>query len=153
MTQVSIVAVGRLRPGPEKALIETYLRRLSWPVNFIEVEEKRPIKGPERMRAEADLLARAIPESASAVIALDERGQIMDSAGFAEKLRHWQDTGASHIAFVIGGADGLDTAIRARAQLLLSFGRMTWPHMMVRAMLTEQLYRAASIMANHPYHK
>lgn len=150
--QISIVAVGRLRPGPEKELIETYLRRLSWPVNFIEVEEKRPIKGPERMRAEAELLARAIPESA-AVVALDERGQILDSNGFAEKIRHWQDTGAGHIAFVIGGADGLDETIRTRAQLQLSFGRMTWPHMMVRAMLAEQIYRAASIMANHPYHK
>jgi 23S rRNA (pseudouridine1915-N3)-methyltransferase len=149
---ISIVAVGRLRLGPEKTLIDTYLKRLAWPVTITEVEERRPIKGPERMRAEAELILKALPQDAL-VIALDERGQLLDSPEFAEKIRHWQDNGQSRIAFVIGGADGLTAEIRDRAQLLLSFGRMTWPHMMVRAMLSEQIYRAASILANHPYHK
>ena len=150
--EISIVAVGRLRPGPEQDLIKTYLGRISWPVHLIEVDERRPIKGPERMRAEAELILKALPPGVP-LVALDERGEMHDSAAFAGKLRHWQDNGQSHIAFIIGGADGLAQELRDKANLMLCFGRMTWPHMLVRAMLTEQIYRATCILNHHPYHK
>lgn len=150
--EISIVAVGRLRPGPEQELIKTYLGRMSWQVNIIEVEERRPIKGLERMRAEAELITKALPPGAL-IVALDERGQMLDSVSFAEKLGQWQDLGQHKIAFIIGGADGLADELRKRADLILCFGRMTWPHMLVRALLAEQIYRATCILNNHPYHK
>jgi 23S rRNA (pseudouridine1915-N3)-methyltransferase len=150
--EITIVAVGRLRPGPEGDLIDTYRRRISWPVKIIEVEERRPLKSPERMRAEAELILKALPSSAL-IIALDERGEMLDSLGFAEKLRQWQDNSQNKIVFIIGGADGLAPEIRERAELTLCFGRMTWPHMLVRALLAEQIYRATCILNHHPYHK
>lgn len=150
--EISIVAVGRLRPGPELDLVNTYLGRISWPVTFIEVEERRPLKGPERMRAEAELILKALPPGAL-IVALDERGEVMDSPAFAHKLGQWQDNGQGHIAFIIGGADGLAPQLRDKAKLSLCFGRMTWPHMLVRVLLAEQIYRATCILSHHPYHK
>jgi 23S rRNA (pseudouridine1915-N3)-methyltransferase len=149
---IEIIAVGRLKKGPELDLIETYLKRCPWPVNIIEVEEKRPIKGADRMSREADLILAAIPTGAH-VIALDERGTEMRSKTFAKKISNLQDQGLSVLVFLIGGADGYDPKIKERANMLISFGHMTWPHMMVRAMLCEQLYRASAILQGHPYHK
>ena len=149
---IKIIAVGRIKNRPENEIINTYLQRTSWNISILEVEEKRPIRGAERMAREADLLLNSIPEGAT-VIALDERGKELRSTVFAEKIRTWQDQGEANLFFLIGGADGYDDKVKKRATQLISFGAMTWPHMMVRAMLAEQLYRASTILQGHPYHK
>lgn len=150
-----IAAVGRLRQGPESALIADYLDRHAKagralglpPVSLVEVEDKRG----GGMAAEAPLLARAIPEGAALVV-LDERGQMLSSPEFAGRIAGFRDA-ARDLAFVIGGADGIDPGLRARADLAISFGRMVWPHMLVRVMLAEQIYRATTILAGGPYHR
>ncbi|MBT5186234.1 MAG: 23S rRNA (pseudouridine(1915)-N(3))-methyltransferase RlmH [Kordiimonadaceae bacterium] len=147
-----IIAVGRMKKSPENDLMNTYLKRCPWNVKVIEVEEKRPLKGAERMAREGELLLNAIPEGAT-VVALDERGKEMRSTSFAQKIRTWQDQGITNLVFLIGGADGYDDKVKTRANQLISFGAMTWPHLMVRAMLSEQLYRASTILQGHPYHK
>ncbi|MBD3679179.1 MAG: 23S rRNA (pseudouridine(1915)-N(3))-methyltransferase RlmH [Rhodobacteraceae bacterium] len=154
--RLHICAVGRLRGGPERALIDDYMTRLDrtgrslglGPSSVHEVEDR---KGGG-IEAEGALLARAIPEGA-AIVALDERGRTMTSPEFADVLARWRDDGGQDAAFLIGGADGLAPDLRDRADLVLSFGAMVWPHMMVRVMLSEQLYRAASILAGSPYHR
>lgn len=154
--RLSICAVGRLRGGPERTLFDDYQTRFDrtgralalGPLSMVEVEDK---KGGG-MAAEAALLDRAIPAGAT-VCALDERGKIISSPAFANKLGTWRDQGVSDLAFVIGGADGIEPALRSRADFALSFGQMVWPHILVRVMLAEQLYRAASILANSPYHR
>jgi 23S rRNA (pseudouridine1915-N3)-methyltransferase len=104
------------------------------------------------MRAEADLLDRAIPNGAK-IITLDERGKLLTSPEFSKCLANFRDQGQGHLAFIIGGADGIDPSLRARADMSISFGSMVWPHMLVRVMLSEQLYRAVSILAGSPYHR
>ncbi|PWG18400.1 23S rRNA (pseudouridine(1915)-N(3))-methyltransferase RlmH [Salibaculum griseiflavum] len=154
--RVTVCAVGRLRKGPEKVLIDDYLDRFDktgrglglGPVTMREVEDK---KGGG-MAAEAALLSKAIPEGA-AICCLDERGKLMTSPDFADQLGKWRDQGRADVALVIGGADGLDPALRDRADMALSFGKMVWPHMLARVMLSEQLYRAASILSGSPYHR
>lgn len=154
--RVHLVVVGRLRAGPELGLIKDYLTRFDrsgralglGPAQVIEVEDK---KGGG-MAAEAALLEKAIP-SGALVCCLDERGKVMSSPDFADQLGQWRDNGRQDVVFVIGGADGIDPALRERADALLSFGKMVWPHMLVRVMLSEQLYRAASILAGAPYHR
>lgn len=154
--RVTICAVGRLRAGPEHALISDYLTRFDktgralglGPVRVVEVEDK---KGGG-MAGEAELLARAIPAGA-VVVALDERGRVQSSPEFAADLAGWRDKGRQDLAFVIGGADGILPTLRDRADARLSFGAMVWPHMLVRVMLAEQLYRAASILSGAPYHR
>ncbi len=153
--KLRLCAVGRLRAGPEKALVDDYLKRFDrtgralglGPVEVVEVDAKGA-----GMAAEGALLARAVPEGAMLCV-LDERGQQMTSPDFAALLARWRDDGAGAAAFVIGGADGVDPALRDRAAAQLSLGRMVWPHMLVRAMLAEQLYRAASILSGGPYHR
>lgn len=147
-----LAAVGRVKPGPELDLFNQYSKRLAAPVVVREVEEKRPLPTAERMSREAELLLGALPPQA-VVVALDERGKAMGSVDFATRLSRWRDDGVADLAFVIGGADGHDEAVRQRAALLLSFGAMTWPHMLVRAMLAEQLWRAQAIASGHPYHR
>lgn len=154
--RVHLCAVGRIRSGPERALVDDYLKRFDrsgralglGPVAEHEVEDKR---GGGR-EAEAELLARAVPAGALLAV-LDERGRVMTSPDFAGLLGDWRDAGRSDVAFVIGGADGIAPELRARADFALSFGKMVWPHMLVRVMLAEQLYRAASILAGSPYHR
>ena len=154
--RVHLIAVGRLRAGPERDLIDDYLLRFErtgrplglGPVVEHEVEAKRGLG----MAAEADLLGRAVPGGA-VLVCLDERGQVMASPEFAGVLAKWRDEGRQAVAFVIGGADGISPALRARAEASVSFGAMVWPHMLVRVMLAEQLYRAATILAGGPYHR
>ena len=154
--RVHICAVGRLRAGPELALIEDYLTRFDrtgralglGPATLHEVEDK---KGGG-MAAEAALLERALPRNGT-LVALDERGKTLTSPDFARKLAAWRDDGCSDLAFVIGGADGIAPDLRKKADFSLSFGQMVWPHMLARLMLTEQLYRAATILAGTPYHR
>jgi 23S rRNA (pseudouridine1915-N3)-methyltransferase len=154
--RIHLCAVGRLRPGPERDLVDDYLARLDrtgrplglGPASEHEVEDK---KGGG-MAAEAVLLARTLPEGAAFCV-LDERGKTLASPEFAQVLAQWRDAGRQDAAFIIGGADGVDPALRARADLVISLGRMVWPHMLVRVMLAEQLYRAATILAGSPYHR
>jgi len=154
--RVHLCAVGRLRQGPERDLVDDYTTRFDrtgralslGPLAVHEVEDR---KGGG-MEAEADLLARAIPQGALVAV-MDERGRTLSSPDFADQLAKWRDGGRQDVAFVIGGADGLAPAFRDRADFALSFGKMVWPHMLVRVMLTEQLYRAASILSGAPYHR
>lgn len=154
--RVQICAVGRLRAGPELDLITTYLDRFNvtgrnlglGPCSISEVEDKKKTGMP----GEAALLEKSIATGAL-ICTLDERGRHMTSPEFARLLANWRDHGRSDVAFVIGGADGIDPSLRAKADHSLSFGKMVWPHMLARAMLCEQLYRATSILANKPYHR
>ncbi|HEY0838007.1 MAG TPA: 23S rRNA (pseudouridine(1915)-N(3))-methyltransferase RlmH [Azospirillum sp.] len=147
-----LAAVGRARGGPARDLYAEYAGRLTWPLTLREVEVKKRLPPDELKRQEAELLLAAIPAGAT-VVALDERGKTMDSAAFAQRIGAWRDGGVGDLAFLIGGADGHGEAVRRRADLLLAFGPMTWPHMLVRGMLTEQIYRAQQILAGHPYHR
>jgi 23S rRNA (pseudouridine1915-N3)-methyltransferase len=154
--RIHLCVVGRLRSGPERTLIDDYLTRFDrtgralglGPCQVHEVEDR---KGGG-MAAEATLLRKALPKGALLCI-MDERGKVMSSPDFANKLAGWRDGGRQDLAIVIGGADGIDPSLRAEADFALSFGAMVWPHMLVRVMITEQLYRAASILAGSPYHR
>ncbi|MDZ4395884.1 23S rRNA (pseudouridine(1915)-N(3))-methyltransferase RlmH [Cypionkella sp.] len=154
--RLHVCAVGRLRAGPERDLVDDYYTRLDrtgralglGPVAELEVEDKKNLG----MAAEAVLLERAIP-SGALIATLDERGRVLSSPEFAEMLAGWRDGGRQDVAFVIGGADGIDPSLRVKAGFSLSFGRMVWPHMLVRVMLAEQLYRAATILGGGPYHR
>jgi 23S rRNA (pseudouridine1915-N3)-methyltransferase len=154
--RVTIVAVGRLRAGPEAALVADYLARFDragralglGPARVVEVEDRRG-GGPA---AEAALIAAAVPKGA-VLAALDERGQEPDSPAFAVMLRRSADAGSRDFAFAIGGADGLDPGLRSGADHVVSLGKLVWPHLLVRVMLAEQLYRAATILAGGPYHR
>ena len=134
-----IIARGKIGRSPEAELVERYLKRISWPVRVSEL--------PDRGGSMPEVASNAV------TIVLDEKGQALSSAALAKKLEGWRDTGRREARFVIGAADGHDEAVRREADLLLSFGPATWPHMMARAMLAEQLFRATSILANHPYHR
>lgn len=154
--RVHICAVGRTRSGPERDLTDDYLTRFDrtgralglGPASVSEVENR---KGGGRA-AEAALLERALPAGALRVM-LDERGQVLTSPQFAQHLAGWRDQGRGDLAFVIGGADGIAPDLRDTAEFRLSFGAMVWPHLLVRVMLAEQLYRAATILAGGPYHR
>lgn len=134
-----IVARGRIGRGPEAELVERYLRRIAWPIKVTELPESggRP---PE-------------PVQQGVTVLLDEKGEQLGSLALARKLEQWRDTGRREARFMIGGADGFVDAERASSDLLLAFGKATWPHLLARAMLAEQLFRATSILANHPYHR
>jgi 23S rRNA (pseudouridine1915-N3)-methyltransferase len=134
-----IIARGKIGRSPEAELVDRYLKRISWPVRVSEL--------PERGGTAPEPAANAV------TIVLDERGETLSSTALAKKLENWRDTGRREARFVIGAADGHDEGVRKEADLLLSFGPATWPHMLARAMLAEQLFRATSILANHPYHR
>ncbi len=148
----TIAAVGRLRGGPMQDLLFEYLRRLTWPHEVKEVEEKRRMPPDALMRREGELLLQTLPKQA-VIFALDGRGKSLTSEGFARLIQDYRDAGTGDLAFVIGGAEGLSDEVRAAAERSLAFGAMTWPHLLVRVMLAEQLYRAQSILAGHPYHR
>lgn len=153
---ITLLAVGRLRAGPEKTLLDDYADRFernarALAFGALTVREVEPRRGTGQAAEEQVLLA-ALPSDA-VIIALDERGKTMTSPAFADTLADLRDQGRREVVFVIGGADGLTQAMRQRADRLVSFGEMVWPHMLVRVMLAEQLYRAASILAGSPYHR
>jgi 23S rRNA (pseudouridine1915-N3)-methyltransferase len=133
-----IVARGRIGRGPEAELVDRYLKRVTWPTKITEL----PDKG-----------GRMPALDGARLVMLDETGEMLASKPFAQKLGGWRDNGVRETRFLIGAADGFDDGERAQADLLLSFGRATWPHLLARAMLAEQLWRAVSILANHPYHR
>jgi len=154
-----LIAVGRLKSGPARDLFEEYRGRLRPPLELIEVEERRPLAGPELMRREGELLLEALRRRQAksgrppVLVALDERGEALDTQDFARRYSAWRDRAAEEVAFVIGGADGLAPEVKAAADLNLSLGPMTWPHLLVRGLLAEQLYRVQSILTGHPYHR
>ena len=150
--RLHILAIGRLRPGSHEALARHYAERITWPLSLREIEEKRPLPPAELVEREAALLLAAAPKGA-ALVALDARGKSLGSEEFAQRLARWRDSGTSDVAFIIGGAEGLADRVLKEAQLVLSLGAMTWPHLLARGMLLEQLYRAQQIIAGHPYHR
>jgi 23S rRNA (pseudouridine1915-N3)-methyltransferase len=137
--KLHIIARGKIGRSPEAELVERYLKRISWPTHVTELPESggRP----------------PAPADASVSILLDEKGEALGSVDLAKRLERWRDEGRREARFLIGGADGFTDEDRASADLLLSFGRATWPHLLARAMLAEQIWRATSILANHPYHR
>jgi 23S rRNA (pseudouridine1915-N3)-methyltransferase len=158
--QVSIIAVGKIKDGPERELIARYQQRftatgkslgLSGPT-ILELKESRAPTSAQRCRDEAKRMLDTIPDGAF-VIALDERGKNLSSEAFARKIQQVQEDGGRSLAILIGGADGHGHEVRQRANLLLSFGQLTWPHQLVRLLLVEQLYRATTILSGHPYHR
>lgn len=142
--KIQILAVGKLR-GAYAELCEDYRKRLTSDVTLKEISTST-------QRDECATLLKALPPK-GIVVALDETGQDLTSRAFATKLQKWQEQAHSNLTFIIGGADGLDEALRERADLLLNFGHLTWPHKLVRVMLLEQLYRAETIISGHPYHR
>jgi 23S rRNA (pseudouridine1915-N3)-methyltransferase len=134
-----IVARGKVGRSPEADLVERYLKRIAWPTRVTELPE-RGGKAPEAF-------------AGAVTVVLDERGETLSSVEFAKMLERWRDGGKREARFLIGAADGHDEEQRASADLLLSLGPATWPHLLARAMLAEQLFRATSILANHPYHR
>jgi len=147
-----LCAVGRIKPGPEKVLFDHYAGRLSTPLDVVEVVEKRKLPTLELRASEADLLSTKIPPG-SVVIVFDEKGKEIDSRGLASLVEGWKDSGIGTLALVIGGADGVHEKLLRRADKIISLGRMTWPHMLVRGLIAEQLFRAQCILSNHPYHR
>ena len=151
--KIIIGAVGKMKKkSPEEALINEYVSKTRWPVEIKEVEEKRTFPVDELKSAESELLLKVLPNDAKIVV-LDERGETLSSRELAGRLRTWQDSGVGTVAFLIGGANGHSETLRQRADLKLSFGRMTLPHMLMRVVLAEQIYRAKTILDGHPYHK
>ena len=149
---ITIVAVGRLKNGPLRDLCDEFRRRIPLPLEIREVEERRPVAGEERKAREGELILAVIPKGALAV-ALDERGRAYDSAAFAQQFAAWRERSGDSLSFVIGGAEGLAPAVLEKAAARLALGTMTWPHMLARAMLLEQIYRAHTILTGHPYHR
>ena len=133
-----VIARGKIGRSPEAELVERYLKRIAWPTKLTELSERAPMP--------------AAP-SGSVSVLLDEKGEALSSMELAKKLEQWRDRGTREARFIIGAADGHSAEERGSADLLISFGPATWPHLMVRAMLAEQLFRATSILANHPYHR
>lgn len=157
--KLSLVCIGRLKSGPERELVERYRGRVDQiarscglsALTLVEIPEGRERGAPERQASEAAaILVRC---DAAATVAFDERGPSLSSAEFAARLRAWRDAGRPGLAFVIGGPDGLGEEVRDRADLVLSFGRLTLPHQIVRALVCEQIYRALTIISGHPYHR
>jgi len=154
-----VIAVGRLKQGPERELAERYRERFEdigrklgfRGLQIHEIAESRARDAATRMTEEAAAIAAHFPQEYG-LIALDERGKSIDSAGFAQHLGRFRDA-ATDVIFVIGGADGLSPELRRKAKTVVAFGAATWPHQMVRVMLLEQIYRAATILAGHPYHR
>lgn len=151
MHKIDIIAVGRLRKGPLFELAEEYIKRTKWPVNVSEIESN--LKDTHAAFLDEAKQIRARIDDRAFVIVLDERGNGLRSLDFAKTLQNFQDSGEKHIQFIIGGADGLSDDIKDRANMLLSFGQQTWPHLLARVMLLEQIYRAQQILAGHPYHR
>jgi 23S rRNA (pseudouridine1915-N3)-methyltransferase len=158
--RIVIAAVGRLKQGPERELAERYRKRAADAgrksgldgFDIVEIRESRADDAARRMIEESIAVANIIPERAVTVI-LDQRGESMSSSSFAGRLQGWRTENKPAVAFIVGGHDGLAPSLRDNASLAIAFGAATWPHQLVRVMLLEQLYRAVTILAGHPYHR
>lgn len=157
--RLSLVAVGRLKSGPEREFVDRYAKRIEGigrslgvsGLDMIELPESRARRDDDRRAEEAAAVLERV--GTSALVVLDERGKSPTSEAFAARLQAWRDEGRPGLAFVIGGPDGLDPKIRSRADWVISFGALTLPHQIVRGLVAEQIYRALTIMAGHPYHR
>ena len=158
--RIMIAAVGRLKQGPERELAERFRKRAATSgrsaglqdFDIVEIRESRADDAARRMLEESIAIANIIPERAVTVI-LDQRGESISSSSFAGHLQGWRTENKAAVVFVLGGADGLAPSLRDNASLAIAFGAATWPHQLVRVMLLEQLYRAGTILAGHPYHR
>jgi 23S rRNA (pseudouridine1915-N3)-methyltransferase len=158
--RIVVIAIGRLKQGPERELAERYRERFEdigrklgfRGLEIHEISESRARDAAVRISEEAAAIAALIPDKSS-IVALDERGETIDSATFARHLGRWRDESVPNAVFLIGGADGLSPDLRRKAKLGVAFGKATWPHQVVRVMLLEQIYRAATILSGHPYHR
>ena len=158
--RILVIAVGRLKQGPERELAERYRKRFDdigrklgfRGLDIHEIPESRARDASMRLAAEAEAILTSIPEH-SVLVTLDEHGDNIDSVGLSRYLGRFRDQSVANMVFVIGGADGLSPDLRRKAKLRMAFGSATWPHQMVRVMLLEQVYRAATILAGHPYHR
>ena len=149
--RILIAAVGRARRGPLKDLYDDYAGRLPWPVRLKEFEADKARRPADRAKREAASLSGAVSKG-TLTICLDAAGKALSSEAFAHRLEDWNGRTAD-LAFLIGGPDGLEISLRKGADFVLSLGPMTWPHLLARVMLAEQLYRASTILAGHPYHR
>ena len=147
--KIELLAVGKCRDRPIQDLLAEYGKRLQWPFSLKEIDGGKRARAAEQEK----LLTDALPKEPHILIALDERGKSLSSEDFAAHIEKWRDTGPGTLVFCIGGADGFSDAFRKKTDFLLSFGKQTWPHMLVRVMMVEQLYRAQQILAGHPYHR
>ncbi|MET3842089.1 23S rRNA (pseudouridine(1915)-N(3))-methyltransferase RlmH [Bradyrhizobium sp. OAE829] len=158
--KIVVVSIGRLKQGPERELAERYRERFEdigrklgfRGLEIHEIPESRARDAATRIAEEAAAITALIPEKC-VLVALDERGKSIDSASFAQQIGRWRDEAVANTIFTIGGADGLSPDLQRRAKLRIAFGSATWPHQMVRVMLLEQIYRAATILSGHPYHR
>ncbi|HNR76875.1 MAG TPA: 23S rRNA (pseudouridine(1915)-N(3))-methyltransferase RlmH [Parvularculaceae bacterium] len=158
--RLTVAAIGRLRAGPEFDLVADYSARLQaigkplglFPFEIKEFEAPKGLAGDKRRKRQSEMLDEAAPPGAKRVV-LDERGVIITSESLARTIERWRDDGVCETAFMIGGADGHDPSLAASADLSIAFGKATFPHLLVRAMLVEQIYRAATILSGHPYHR
>ena len=158
--RISLFAVGRLKSGPEKELASRYLDRFAKAgpavglefARLTEIAESKASNADTRKREEAAALEKALPEG-SLLLLLDERGKSLTSEAFAETVSRFRDIGKRDLMIAIGGADGLDPALHSRADAVLNLGTMTWPHQLVRILISEQLYRTVTILSGHPYHR
>ena len=150
--KLKLIAIGNSRNSYEMKLFQLYVRRITFSFELTEVVVKKNISGTRRKIEESSLLLSRVTNG-SVIVALDECGQQQTSQKFARQIQIWQDNGEREVAFLIGGASGLDNVILERAQLILSFGAQTWPHLLVRSLLAEQIYRAQTIILGHPYHR
>jgi 23S rRNA (pseudouridine1915-N3)-methyltransferase len=160
LMRLVVIAIGRLKQGPERELAVRYRERFEETgrklgfrgLEIHEIPESRARDTATRINEEAAAISAQIPEK-SVLVALDQRGESIDSLGFARHLARWRDQSVANTLFLIGGADGLSPDLRRKAKLRVAFGAATWPHQIVRVMLLEQIYRAATILAGHPYHR
>ena len=150
--KIFIAAIGRAKAGPERDLFETYTKRTPWTIDLREIDDRKTANAPDGRDREADALIGTVPRG-GITVALDEHGKELTSLELSKRLSDWATQGYNPVSFLIGGARGHGQAVKQQADFTLSIGKMTWPHMMVRAMLVEQLYRAWSISAGHPYHR
>ena len=141
-----------MKSRPERILWDEYLRRITWPVSLHEIEVRKTLEVKTLIAQESKLLSKTIPQGAF-VIALDKSGKSFSSRSFSQLFRDWSNNKQKYITFVIGGPEGLDSAFLSEADLKLNMGKQTWPHLLVRCMLLEQIYRAQCILTNHPYHR
>ncbi len=158
--RILVCTIGRLKDGPERALVQRYLERANQigrtmgvaSVEIREFAESRARSSQERKKEEAANLRSALPPN-TILVCLDENGKSPDSVKFSRSIEHWRDSGTPALAFLIGGADGLEQELLQHSSLLMAFGAMTWPHQIVRVLLLEQIYRALTIIQGHPYHR
>ncbi len=151
MFKIDIISIARVKKGAYYELIENYKKRIKWNITIYELESKHT-DAKKSQKDEEDKILKHLTDKA-VIIALDERGDGLKSLDFANTLENFKNNGDNYIQFIIGGADGLTDNVRDRADILLSFGQQTWPHLLARVMLLEQIYRSQQIIAGHPYHR